>query len=92
MKERLIVDSWRKVMNAQYIDKDLPRGFQSRENSSFPIDRLSSEGMSTRCRHAQKYILNFRIHTSVLVFSLVYNMTPIITFACSYQLVNLYQT
>ena len=52
IKRRLIVDSWRKVMNAQYIDKDLPRGFQSRENSSFPIDRLSSEGMSTRCRHA----------------------------------------
>ena len=52
IKRRLIVDSWRKVMNAQYIDKDLPGGFQSRENSSFPIDRLSSEGMSTRCRHA----------------------------------------
>ena len=62
IKGRLIVDSWRKVMNAQYIDKDLPRGFQSRENSSFPIDRLSSEGMSTRCRHAYRNILNFRTH------------------------------
>ena len=46
--------------------------------------------MSTRI---EIYIELSHTHTSVLVFSLVYivyNMTPIITFACSYQLVNLF--